>query len=665
MAERRRPRRIPEKPKAEAEPAAEPGKAAKPVKDEGAETSADARIVNISDTNPEMFKDPLIGKTLGKCKIRRLIGEGQTAVVFEALFEPLNRTVAIKVLQQHMTKVPAVLKVFQQEGRAVAALDHENVIKIFDVGEDQGYHYIVLELLRGRDLLKVLSQGGEEGLPTTEVLGYIRQAAAGLDAAHRKNLVHRDIKPQNLVLEPDGKLKIVDFGLAAEARGAYAGGRLGTPHYMSPEQCRGEHAVPNSDIYSLGITFYHLLAGYPPFAGMQTKEEIIAEHLKGRRLEVEKARADIPRPVADLIRKMTRMDPASRPSAREVTEIIDRILEGEGEAAGPAGRGGRRRGGRQASPGPMAAVAGLVLLLVIVLIVVLSRGKDEDPAKKPAGQPTPSPVVTRPLQPDTPSVPAVEQSLEEKLREAFAEAEKLEKIESFEDAQFLYARVVQMAPTGSEWARRAKKRSDDLILVIDAKKTGKMKPSKVYITVQESAQAAEEFRKREAEFRASLAALQPTSVRSELERLRDHTREDAPERTLIEQVLRRVSYVEGLLAMAQSRAPSLGGGRERWVAYDLSAPGELIIVSADEQGIRLRNTDSHVEEVRAWSQIHPALLVTFFDALRNESSANEAIWLGYYCRLQGNDLADTYFDRALLLDGSAEVKNEVAALRTG
>ena len=168
--------------------------------------------------------------------------------MYEAVYEPLNRTVALKVLQSHMTRYPAVVRVFQQEGRAVAALDHENVVKIYDVGEDGGHHYLVLELLKGETLLRKIDDVEDGGLPLDEALNYVRQAAAGLAAAQRKNLIHRDIKPQNLVIEPDGTLKIVDFGLAAEAEGALAAGRPGTPHYMAPETCRGEMASPPPDI---------------------------------------------------------------------------------------------------------------------------------------------------------------------------------------------------------------------------------------------------------------------------------------------------------------------------------------------------------------------------------------------------------------------------------
>ncbi|MFI5402604.1 MAG: serine/threonine protein kinase, partial [Planctomycetota bacterium] len=247
----------------------------------GTETSADTRLVNALESDPLFFKDPLIGQTLGKCKILKFIGQGRTSAVYRATYIPLKRTVAVKVLQPEMTKFPAVVRVFQQEGRAVAALDHENVMKIYDVGEDQGRHYLVLELLHGETVMKKIV-GGEGGrLPVDQALDYARQAAAGLAAAQAKKLVHRDIKPQNLVVEPDGTLKIVDFGLAAEAEGAFAGGRLGTPHYMSPEVCRGELATPASDVYALGICLYHMLTGQPPYAGRKTTDEIVEGHLKG------------------------------------------------------------------------------------------------------------------------------------------------------------------------------------------------------------------------------------------------------------------------------------------------------------------------------------------------------------------------------------------------
>ena len=359
----------------------------KPPVDEGTETSPDTRLVNAMESNPEFFKDPLIGQRVGKCKIEKYLGEGKTAVVYRAHYEPLNRTVAMKVLQPHMTKIPAVLRVFQQEGKAVAILDHENILKIYDVGEDGGHYYMVLELLRGHDLLKILedTEGGTLDLETA--LDLTKQAARGLAAAHRKKLVHRDIKPQNLVIEPGGKLKIVDFGLAAEAEGAFAGGMLGTPHYMAPEQCRGEGAVTETDIYALGITLFHLLVGSPPFAGRKTKEAIIEGHLKGIRFEPEKINKEIPRAAGELVRRMTRMEASARPSAREVIELIEKFKPDRGEKS-PAGRSTRvaRRTSTGKSSAGLVIGAGAVVLLIVLFMLMKGGGEDDvqDGGKKNA-----------------------------------------------------------------------------------------------------------------------------------------------------------------------------------------------------------------------------------------------------------------------------------------
>jgi len=222
MAQSERGKRDKQPRKADKTPKKRTGKLPPP--DPETDTLADATLVNALESNPKLFKDPLIGTTLGKCKIEKLIGEGKTSVVYRAHYKPLKRTVAVKVLHDHMAKEPSVLRVFQREGRAVAALDHENILKIYDVGEDQGKYFLVLGLLRGEELKKVIDDSDDNRLDVAIALEYARQAAKGLAAAHRKNLIHRDIKPQNLVVEPDGQVKIVDFGLAADAEGAFAGG---------------------------------------------------------------------------------------------------------------------------------------------------------------------------------------------------------------------------------------------------------------------------------------------------------------------------------------------------------------------------------------------------------------------------------------------------------
>ncbi|MCZ6786927.1 MAG: serine/threonine-protein kinase [Planctomycetota bacterium] len=617
--------------------------------DTGSDTMGDTKLVNAMESNPEFFKDPLLGKTIGKCTIEKFVGEGKTATVYRAHYEPLNRTVAVKVLLPRMTKVPAVLKVFQQEGRAVAALDHENVLKIYDVGESGGFYYMVLELLRGKDLLKVLE--GKEGgrLPVEEALGYIKQAARGLAAASRKNLVHRDIKPQNLVLEPDGTLKIVDFGLAAEAEGAFAGGRLGTPHYMAPEQGRGETSVHQTDIYALGITLFHLLVGQPPFAGRKTKEEIIDGHLQGIRFEPEKIRKEIPRSVGEIVRKMTRMTAADRPTAREVIELVDRYRpDRPGEK--PTMRARTRRAARAKSrPTGLFVVVGAVVLAGVVIAVMSGTG-DKPNGSNSATKTTPvAPPKVDPKRDQKPP-PIVPKTLEEEIKQLFLDAEAEEETQNDQEAHMIYMQIVQKAPVGSQWHRSAKKRAENLRDRINARKKGRrIKPR---ITAKMSRDAHEEFRSRLEDYPAMLKAFQVSEVKTEIKKLITLTREESEERAEMERYLTRVDYMEGLLGMAAGRAHSLSGEKASWDYFDHTAPGDLIVMRADDQGIQLKDQESDTEELERWDSISPRVLVRFFDALRNEDSANHNLWLGYFCTLIEHDAAEIYFDYARLKDSS-------------
>lgn len=631
-------------------------------KDPGADTSADTKLVNALESNPEFFKDPLLGTDLGKCTIEKYIGEGKTSIVYRAHYQPLKRTVAVKVLQSEMTKVPAVVRVFQQEGRAVAAIDHENVLKIYDVGEDRGYHYMVLELLKGKNLLDLIEHAPEKRLPAEEALRYVQQAARGLAAAHRKNLVHRDIKPQNLVVEPDGTLKIVDFGLAAEAEGAFSGGRLGTPHYMSPEQCRGENASAKSDIYSLGITLFHMVVGHPPFAGKQTKEEIIAEHLKGHRLEPERFRKDLPRSVGDLVRRMTRMEPAARPAATELFEQIEKLKAeeaagraGEPRAARPA-RAARRRAGA-----PSAAIAAGGLALVGLVVFLLASGGDDAPAAATPKEAAAPPVTPKAPKPEPP--PAVPKTLDEELRQLFAEAEREEQGKNWSEAHRIYLQIMRKAPPESPWHTRAKAAAATVAEVID--NAGRARPERAYVTPAQSQQALAEFEKRLEEWRAMLKAFRAVEVRQAMEAFVPRTRPESPERERIEAEIRRAGYVEALLEMAAARAHTLSAGKERWARYESGASEDLVVTGADAQGVSL--VDASVEgaepTLRPWANLPTRTIIRLLDAIRNEQSPRENLCLGYYCLLVGHDLAETYLENALQLDRSASMRAEVEALR--
>jgi len=630
----------------------------------GTETAGDTSLVNANESDPDFFKDPLIGKTIGKCKIAKLLGEGRTAVVYRAVYAPLKRTVALKVLQPEMTKYPAVVRVFQQEGRAVAALDHENVVKIYDVGEDQGHHYLVLELLRGENLLRRID-ATDGGLPVDEALEYVRQTAAGLAAAHRKNLIHRDIKPQNLVIEPDGIVKIVDFGLAAEAEGAFAGGRLGTPHYMAPEVCRGEKALPASDVYALGITLFHMLVGHPPYQGKPTTEEIIQEHLKGERLQPENLRTDLPKPVCDLIRRMTRADAGGRPSAKDIVDFITSRLTPEklsGARSRRRVRRARSRRRQESSSAPVFAAIGGVVLLLIVAFLVLGGDKDE-----PKPENVPEPVAEEPpAQPSKPKEtehrPVEDKSLEQTLKELLADAKREERTGNWIEAHTLYQRVVVKAPPDSQYYAEAKAAAEIIARRLKRER-GRPGEGPRYISPRASEKVGKEFDEDVPGILDLLKTFDVAAAKERVEGFRKRTREATPERARMEALLERVGIIESLLSVAQTRASSLSGDKSSWFTYDPQTLDDLTITGASEEGIEVRDEANGTTRTLMWQNIAAPTRVAFLEAVRNPRNATETMWLGYYCKLIGSDAAERYFNYALVIDSGPGMRKQVEALK--
>ncbi len=626
----------------------------------GTETSADTKLVNALESDPAFFKDPLIGQTLGKCKILKFIGQGRTSAVYRATYVPLKRTVAVKVLQPEMTRFPAVVRVFQQEGRAVAALDHENVMKIYDVGEDQGRHYLVLELLHGETVMKKIEGGAGGRLSVDTSLDFARQAAAGLAAAQMKKLVHRDIKPQNLVVEPDGTLKIVDFGLAAEAEGAFAGGRLGTPHYMSPEVCKGEMATPASDVYALGVTLYHMLTGQPPYAGRKTTEEIVDGHLKGERLQPEKHRPDIPRAVADLVRQMTRQDATSRPTAQEAHQVISQKLTPERLVARSHVHARRGGGGRSRSKqSSVWLLAGGAVLLLVVLLLVLSGGGDDSAPQQATQTPSPAPPPVKEEKKPEPALPP-------DLRDLLDMAKREEQTNNFEEALSLYRRVIVKAPAESAVAKQAQAAVELIKDRLQVEKGQKVAPDKKWITASQSEQAGKEFEERKAEFWRRLSDFDVAKVKEDAQALLDRTREGSPERAAIDATLARMRYVESLLGIVQTRAASVSGEKSKWTRYEPMAERESTVMGAGPLGIQLRDDDAGTTTVRPWSDLSAAIRIDFLEGLRNAGSATETLWVGAYCILVGADArAERYFEYALQLDSSPQMRAQVTAIRAG
>ena len=197
------------------------------------------------------------------------IGSGGMADVYKAKCHRLNRYVAIKILKQEYSGDKNFITKFRGEAQSAAGLSHPNIVSVYDVGEDNGLHYIVMELVEGITLKKFIEKKGR--LAIKEAVGIAIQIAQGLEAAHNNHIIHRDIKPQNIMISREGKVKVADFGIAkAVSANTYTQNAIGSVHYLSPEQARGGYCDEKSDIYSLGVTLYEMLSGTLPFAGENT-----------------------------------------------------------------------------------------------------------------------------------------------------------------------------------------------------------------------------------------------------------------------------------------------------------------------------------------------------------------------------------------------------------
>ena len=209
------------------------------------------------------------GRLLGnRYKIVETVGEGGMARVYRGVDVKLHRPVAIKVLYEQFAADPEFLRRFQQEAKAAAKLSHFSIVNVYDEGEEDNIHYIVMEFVEGYTLKEVIQREGRLRQEEAAQIAYL--ICDALDTAHRQNVIHRDIKPQNIIIKPDGRVKVADFGIARAASGAtitHGRSLLGSVHYSAPEQSRGNNADQQSDIYSLGIVFYEMLTGKVPFSG--------------------------------------------------------------------------------------------------------------------------------------------------------------------------------------------------------------------------------------------------------------------------------------------------------------------------------------------------------------------------------------------------------------
>jgi len=258
------------------------------------------------------------------------IGQGGMADVFRGVDTILNREVAIKILRADLSTDAVSILRFEREAQAATALAHPNIVEIYDVGDYKGHHYIVMEFVPGRTLKQVIRARGP--LLKEEAIDIMKQLTSAVSEAHAKGIIHRDIKPQNVIVKADGSVKILDFGIAT-AKGSMqltqANNVMGSVHYLAPELAKGEQASAQSDIYALGIVLYEMLAGDVPFKADQAVQ-VALRHMRDPMPSLREANPTVPQSIENIVIRATAKDPNKRyRSCREMWQDLSTCLKAE------------------------------------------------------------------------------------------------------------------------------------------------------------------------------------------------------------------------------------------------------------------------------------------------------------------------------------------------
>jgi hypothetical protein len=349
----------------------------------------------------------VIGTTLSsRYRIESKIGSGGMSTVYKAFDETLERDVALKIMHTDVSRDPSALERFRREARTVAQLSHPHVVMVIDAGEDDGHPYIVFEHVPGQTLKDCIRRQG--ALPVSEAVAYAIEIGRALQAAHERGLVHRDVKPQNVLLDAEGRAKVTDFGIASGLGFEQLTGTghvIGTTDYVSPEQAMGHPVTGQSDVYSLGIVLYEMLVGEVPFSA-DSAVSVAMKHVREGLPDVQRRRPEVSAALAAVVDRATAKELPNRyGSMAEFVADLEEVLTYEtarsGEAtseatavlealpARVAQRGGRRR--RIA-----LAVAYVVIACgVAVGAALIFNGGDKEPAAPVTGNLTAIPLGDR------------------------------------------------------------------------------------------------------------------------------------------------------------------------------------------------------------------------------------------------------------------------------
>jgi serine/threonine-protein kinase len=283
-------------------------------------------------SQPEPYNlnsEDLTGRRLGEYQLLRRLGQGGMSNVYLARQKSLQRKVAIKILKSDLAKDETYVRRFAREAQAAAKLVQANIVQIFEVGHIDGFHFIAQEYVAGRNLGQYIGRHG--AVEPVMAVNVLRQCSKALQTANESGVVHRDIKPENIMLSTKGEVKITDFGLArildrrSDQELTQVGITMGTPLYMSPEQVGGQKLDHRSDIYSLGITAYHMLAGAPPFDG-ENALTVAVQHINDNAKALKSIRPDVPPELIDIIESMIRKKPEDRPQdAKQLLKLLRKI----------------------------------------------------------------------------------------------------------------------------------------------------------------------------------------------------------------------------------------------------------------------------------------------------------------------------------------------------
>jgi len=272
----------------------------------------------------------LIGRKLGKYEIVELLGRGGMATVYKAYQQEVDRFVAIKVLPPHPGQDAAFIDRFRLEARTIARLQHPHILPLYDYGDQDDILFLVMAFVSGGSLGERIARGP---MPLAEVEIVLRQVASALDYAHRQGVIHRDVKPGNILLDGEGHALLADFGLVriaeADTNLTASGGILGTPAYMSPEQGQGMAVAPSIDVYALGVVVYEMISGKQPYTA-ETAMQIVIKHITDPIPDIRAAVDGLPASLQDVIERALWKDPEQRyPTATEFARDFTRAIHSD------------------------------------------------------------------------------------------------------------------------------------------------------------------------------------------------------------------------------------------------------------------------------------------------------------------------------------------------